>query len=256
MHRLFRALCPGALLFAVLFPTASFAAADPAAALAPLLGVPYREDGALDTAGRYTLFAAPERFFTTPGLNCSGLTLQGARLLLRRELPLAAVARDRLGDSGEGAALGRDWDFGWDLIMNISEGLPRRMLLPGGAQDGAEGDIARADGRFPRGFDIHAPNFWPDLLPRIKAGHLYLADFSKEAGRAGPKPYVLLHYHVGLLVRAADGGIWFYHTTHASRKSFRMNLATDEGKAQFLRSFSNTGAIRKMLLLIEVPIPE
>ncbi len=227
------------------------AASDPAAVLAPLLGVPYRVDGAVNEKGSYTLFADPQKIFTSPGLNCSGFTLQASRLLLRRDISLAWAAHDRLADSGEGAARGLDWDFGWDLVMNISEGLPRRMLLPGGA----EGDIGRVDGRFPRGFDINAPGFWPELAQRLKSGYLYLGAFSKEAGPGDPKPYALLHYHVGIFVRAADGDLWFYHTTHMSKKAFRMNLSTADGRACFLRSFSNTGAIRKMVLLIEVPLP-
>ncbi len=221
--------------------------ADPAAILSPLLGVPYRNDGVRDAAGRYTLFAEPEKTFVSPGLNCSGLVVQGARLLLRRNISPAAAARDRLGDSGVNAALGRDWDFGWDLVMNITDGLPRRLPLPGGG----EGDIAAASGRGPRGYDIHAPSFWPELLERIRPGFLYLAAFSREGG---PKPYVLRYYHVGLFIRAADGGVWFYHATPEAGKSSRMACGTEEGRARFLRSFRNTGAVRKMLLLLETPL--
>ncbi len=37
------------------------------------LGIPYRDDGALDARGYFTTFADPERILDTPGLNCSGL---------------------------------------------------------------------------------------------------------------------------------------------------------------------------------------
>lgn len=233
-------LCP--------FLSPAFAASDAAGVLQPLLGIPYRDDGTIDDAGRYTLFADRTRLFPSPGLNCSGFVLQGARLLLGRPLTLDAVTRDRLGDSGPGAALGQDWDFGWDLIMNIAEGLPCSMLLP----DGQTGDLRTATGKGPRGYDIHAAAFWAELPGRIRPGYLYLASFSKDSGR---RPYALLHYHVGLFIRAADGTLWYYHTTHGSGKSFRMNLSTDEGRNRFLRSFSNTGKVRKMLLLLELPLP-
>ena len=97
-------------------------------ALAPLLGQPFRVDGAQDEEGRWVTFNRPDEISSAPGFNCSGFTVAAARLLLARPFSLAEATRDRRGDSGPASPLGPDWDFGLDLILNLSEGRALRTL--------------------------------------------------------------------------------------------------------------------------------
>jgi cell wall-associated NlpC family hydrolase len=217
-------------------------AADPAAALAPLLGTPYRNDGATDPAGKFTLFADPATVFTSPGLNCSGFVVTACRKLLGRPLPLAAIVRDRKGDSGPNSARGQDWDFGYDLICNITDGLPRRVLLP----DGAAPDPDAADAAKLRGFVLHDGAAWAAVLPRIRPGELVLAAFSKDRGGR------LLFYHVGLIFADEKGHIWLYHATPGTG-AHRLDLASPAGKAALAREFGK--ADDKRILLVSVPLP-
>ena len=48
------------------------------------LGIPYRDDGALDDKGHFTTFAHPEEILDTPGLNCSGLVVSVCRYLFNK----------------------------------------------------------------------------------------------------------------------------------------------------------------------------
>ena len=48
------------------------------------LGIPYREDGALDDKGHFTTFAHPEEILDSPGLNCSGLVVSVCRYLFNK----------------------------------------------------------------------------------------------------------------------------------------------------------------------------
>lgn len=221
---------------------------DPDRMLEAFLGLPYREDGAINEAGEYTLFADQTRRFSTPGLNCSGLVLEISRLLLGRNIPLHDVRRDRLADSGPGAANGEDWDFGWDLILNISEGFPRRFFLP----EGQVADPSTATGFSPRGYDIQAAATWKELPARLQPGKLYLISLSSEGRRKG---YGLQHYHVGCLHVAATGEAWFYQTTGKGRSANRRDLKSAGGQASFKKAFANSGKTRKMMLVLEVDLP-
>ena len=212
------------------------------------LGLPYRADGAVNAAGEYTLFADQTRRFNTPGLNCSGLTLELSRRLLGSDITLDEAIRDRLLDSGPDSPHGEDWDFGWDLIMNISEGFPRRFLLP----DGGTRDPAGTDGFSPRGYDIHAEETRRELPARFVRDRLYLVSINVERDRKG---YGLQHYHVGVVHVAADGRAWFYQTTSQSGKVNRRDLQSAQGWDSFAKSFANTGRHRKMMLVLEVDLP-
>ncbi|MDR1489949.1 MAG: hypothetical protein LBS65_05620 [Desulfovibrio sp.] len=217
------------------------------AAALPFLGIPYRQDGAVDENGFFTLFASPKRRFSSPGLNCSGLVLGISRSLLRKNLTLGEAARDRLGDSGPGAKRGEDWDFGWDLVLNISEGEPRALLLPGGLS----ADPAAGDGLSPRGIDIHKKGELEELCGRLHPGFFYLVSLSAEGRGPG-----LAHYHVGLILPDAGGRVWLYQTTGKGKISGRRDLCGATGRDAFRRSFANTGGKRKMMLVIEVALPE
>jgi hypothetical protein len=222
---------------------------SPEKILSAFLGIPYRFDGAVDEFGRYSTFADPSRVFSTPGLNCSGLALAASRFLLRKNITLAQAVRDRLGDSGPDSPRGEDWDFGWDLIMNISEGFPRSLLLPGGASQ----DPAGADGAAPRGYDITLDATWKELPDRLLPGYLYLVSLNAEGRRKG---YGLQHYHVGLIHVDSLGRAWFYQTTGRGAVSNRRDLKSPTGRESFKKSFVGAGKTRKMMLILAVTLPE
>lgn len=222
------------------------AANDAASLAAAFLGIAYVDDATVDETGHFTLFEHPETILAKPGLNCSGFVLSVSRFLLQKNFSLAAATADTGRDSGPDAPLGRDWDFGFDLIRNISNGLPRRVILPGGETP----DPATADGLGLRGFPIADTAAWRSILPRLKPGHVYLASFSKPVDR---KPYRLLHYHVGLILPDPDGGAALYHATPRSG-SHRISLATAKGLKQFQDQFSDKTPGEKYILLLEVPL--
>jgi cell wall-associated NlpC family hydrolase len=219
-------------------------AADPTAALAPLLGTPYRDDGVTDPAGRFTLFADPSASFSSPGLNCSGFVVTASRRLLARPLSLEAVKRDRKGDSGPTSPRGEDWDFGYDLILNITDGLPRRVLLP----DGSSPDPDAADPARLRGFALHDGAAWEAVLPRIRPGQLVLAAYSKANNAR------LLFYHVGLLVNDGAGHVWLYHAT-PGHGAHRLDLASPAGRRALGLEFAEKRPGDKQILLLSVPLP-
>ena len=154
------------------------------------------------------------------------------------------MTRDRKGDSGPGSPRGQDWDFGYDLILNITDGLPRRVLLP----DGTTPDPDVADPAQLRGFPLHDDAAWNAVLPRIRPGQLVLAAFSK------PKAGQLLFYHVGLLVNDGAGHIWLYHAT-PGHGVHRLDLAASSGRSTFFRAFAEPRFGEKNILLLSVPFP-
>ena len=220
-------------------------AKTPSEILAGFLGVPFREDGVIDEHGNFTLFSRPDTVFKEPGLNCSGFMLSASRLLLRKNIPLAAAARDRMGDSGAGAALGRDWDFGWDVVLNTTQGMERKLLLP----DGAVADPAAGSGLAPLGFELHSPKTWQELPGRIRRNHLYFVSFSRTTKQRG---YSLLHYHVGILVRASDKDWHLYHSVKTSGV-VRENMGNEQSLAKFLHTNRNVGDTNKHMFIVEVP---
>ena len=217
--------------------------------LAALTGVFYRLDGGIDEQGNFILLAKPETKFSSPGFNCSGLVLEATRFLLNKNITIRDAVKDRLNDSGPDSPLGQDWDFGWDLALNISEGSPRTLLLP----ENKKADPSTMNGMVARGFDLHSSETWVEIPARILPGHLYLASFSRESSAGG---YKLLHYHVGILHRNMQGDIIITHTTRTRKKSYQQNLSDKKGLESFLTAFANTGTARKMVAIIEVELPE
>ena len=203
-----------------------------------LLGIPYVADGVLDARGTWTTFAHPAQERPTPGLNCSGLTALLASRLLGFPLDPHAVARDRGGDSGPDAPAGQDWDFGLDLILNLSEGYPRRVLMPGVAFP------PQGDGAHLRGFSLDDATAWGAVLPLLRPDRLYLASLSRGGGSGR-----LRHYHTAVLLRDARG-IWFYHTLPGGR-AHRLDLSRPEGRARLEKIFGRG----KRILLLEVTPP-
>ena len=233
-----------------LLPPCHVSAATPEEILRPLLGIAYRPDGAQDEKGRYTLFANQSKHFTSPGLNCSGFAVAAARLLLHKPYPLDDIARDRLGNSGPKAAAGQDWDFGWDAILNLSEGFERRFLLP--ASEGMDADPAQCTGAYPLGFPLTAKETWADLEERLRPGYVYLLSFSSTTGK---KAAPLQHYHVGLLLRSASGDLLLFQTTTQSGKSSCRNLSDPQELTRFRKAFADRPGREKKLLVLEVLLP-
>lgn len=215
--------------------------------LSAFLGIPYRSDGVIDAQGRYTLFARQEAIQNMPGLNCSGYVIAAFRFLVNRNIPLSEVGVDRLGDSGPDSPYGHDWDLGWDLVLNLSEGMPRQFLLPGYETLAPED----ATGFGPRGFDLHAPETWQELPGRLRPGYVYLLSFSKETREKG---YTLKHYHVGIIHVDDAGRQWFYNTTTGAKKSYRRDFSSPKDRAAFLKAFANTGSVRKYIAVLEVKL--
>jgi len=212
------------------------------------LGIPYRDDGTLDDRGYFTTFDRPDRLLDTPGMNCSGLVVSVSRFLLNRNWKLDDVMRDRQGNSGAGAPLGKDWDFGWDLVLNLTEGLPRKIIMP----DRRNYTLDGADGMSLRGFDLHDSAAWRDVLSQMQPGRMYLGSISKPADIPG---YKLLHYHVVLMLPDGKGGVWLYHATRRSQVH-RMNIASPQGMERFMSQFRGNRGGAKKILIIEAMLPD
>jgi hypothetical protein len=215
------------------------AAVDLTPQLRELLAITYVNDEVRDETGRWTFFEHPETTAPSPGLNCSGFVVTAARRLLGRSPTLSEVTRDRLGDSGESAPFGKDWDFGFDLVLNLSEGLPRTALLPDHDQA-----VDGLDGTTLRGFAIDDKAAWGKVFPRVRLGRVYLASLSRQLGKG------LQHHHVALLLRDSANRVWFYQTLPNGR-SHRLDLTSAAGFAQLQRMFGRG----LHLLLIEVQPP-
>lgn len=211
------------------------------------LSIPYRVDGCTDDKGRYTLFEHPEKIFETPGLNCSGLVLAASRILLKKNFTIQESKRDRLEDSGPDAPMGHDWDFGWDLIMNIVDGTTATVILPNGATARPED----CTGVSPLGFEVQDPKTWVELQNRIRPGYLYLVSMNSTGRRKG---YGLQHYHVGLMIRGTGGGLFFYQTTPQAKKTDRRNLSLKKDLSSFLKAFKDVGRTKKRILIVETPV--
>ena len=221
-------------------------AKTPEGVLSSFFGIAFRVDGTIDEYGNYTLFSKPDNIFKEPGLNCSGFMLSASRLLFSKNIPLTVAARDRLGDSGANATMGRDWDFGWDVILNVTEGLERTLLLPGGIM----ADPAGGSGLAPLGFDLHSPETWRELPGRIRPNHLYFVSFNRPTKQRG---YSLLHYHVGILLRTSEKDWYIYHSIKKSGV-VRENLGNELIRARFLKNNVNAGNARKHMFIVEVPL--
>ena len=226
-------------------PAIAASSAEAEALLEPHLNIVYRPDGASSLDGLYTLFADPSAHFDTPGYNCSGFVLAGTRVLLNAAITIEEAKRDRLGDSGFDSPHGEDWDFGWDLLLNLSEGRERAFLLP----EGGKTDPATLDGFAATGFDFHASGVFDALLARVQKDHLYLLSFNRATTKKG---YSHMHYHVGLMVMGKNNQIYMYQTTTESKRSYRRNMSDPAEKAAFLRAFANTSSGRKHMAVLEV----
>jgi hypothetical protein len=167
--------------------------------------------------------------------------VEAARRLLGFAGTPAEAARDRQGDSGPAARWGQDWDFGWDLILNLSEGRPRRWLLPDGEQAVTEGDAAGA-----RGFAVQDAAAWLAIGARMRAGRVYLATFLRP--RSGGSPP--LHHHVALLLKNHDGTVGLYQTLPGGLVH-RLDLSRQSGFSRLRRMFGPAERIQVLEVAAE-----
>ena len=218
------------------------------------LGIPYRDDGALDSSsldnnglGRYTFFADQKTTLKQAGLNCSGFVLAASNKILKHNLSLDLAKTDRKQDSGAGSAFSEDWDFGLDLILNIVEGRGAKVLLPSGRSL----DPASLDGRSKpdgRGFLLHDRAAWADVVARMQSGHLYLWAMSRSQEN---KP--LQYHHVGLILVQANNTKMLYH---AVRKGgvVKLDLGSKLGLERFLSAYKNQNGMQRYIYILGLPI--
>jgi hypothetical protein len=221
---------------------------DPIAIADTHLGIPYRDDGALDDQGRFTTFGRPDHFFDIPGLNCSGLVLSVCRFIFDKNWTLTEATRDRQGNSGQGAALGKDWDFGFDLILNLSDGVERRVIMP----DRRPVNLDTADGMDLRGFRLDDRNSWTQVINQMRPGYAYFGDISKPAHQPG---YKVIHYHVVIAIPDGKGAIWLYHATQRSN-AHKIDINSPQGLAKFMGQFRGTKGDYKDILFVEAKLPD
>lgn len=219
---------------------------DPAQLLGYFEGIPYRGDAAVNRFGDFTFFAEPGVYLKEPGLNCSGFTVAASRYFFFRNFNLADATLDRLADSGPDSAYGEDWDFGYDLILNLTEGLPRRAVLPYGETS----VIGDNDGMVLRGFELSDRSAWADVIKQMTPGHVYLFSMSKPIKF---KNYKIIHYHVGLIVPDNEGHVWLCHATRNSgvNKVDITNMANIDAIAK-ANPDSKLGP--RKILVIEAPL--
>ncbi|UQZ89986.1 hypothetical protein C4J81_12540 [Deltaproteobacteria bacterium Smac51] len=217
-------------------------------ALEKFIGVPFRVDGALNLAGQWVTFNQPETPLKGPGFNCSGFTVAAARELLGEDFPLNTVGADRQGDSGPGSPLGHDWDFGLDLILNLSQNHPRRFLPPQPVTDADQPPLfpLRPGRALGWGLDIQSPEL-EGLLRQLRPGHFAFFVFSKPSGHF---PAGVSYYHVGIII-PDNSGIWLYHTTRQSR-TYRLNLGDPAGMSRLRRSFPAIKGGERRVFMVEV----
>lgn len=225
----------------VLLPTALAASAQAVPgprSLAPLIGIPYVDDAVTDARGRTVTFRAPDRALPSRGLNCSGFVVEAARRLWGYAGSPREAARDRAGDSGPEAESGEDWDFGYDLVLNLSEGLERRWLSAQGPRP------ADAPARSLQGWPARDRNGWRRALADLPPAQPGLVAFSRTEADGRVR-----FHHVAVVLRDGRGRIGFWQTLpHGS--VHRLDLASDAG---FARLGSMFGPTVRVLVLEATP---
>lgn len=213
------------------------------------LGIPYRNDGALDSHGHFTTFSDPKRRFNRPGLNCSGLVVSASRYIFGKNFTIEEVTRDRNNNSGPNSPLGEDWDFGWDLILNLTDSVKRSVLAP----DGQRYDVESIDPLKYRGFDLHDHGAWKSIFSHMQADKVYFGTISRKTNRPG---YKVLHYHVVLMLPDREGNLRLYHSTKLSR-THKMNLTSRKGLGRLMAQFGRGRGGPKSIMVVEASlVPE
>lgn len=219
---------------------------DPVDVLGYFESTPYLGDAAIDRFGNFTFFAKPEVSLKKPGLNCSGFTVAASRYYFARNFNLADTTLDRLADSGPDSPYGEDWDFGYDLILNVTEGLKRRPVLP----FGKTAVIADNNGMSLRGFELSDRAAWADVIKQMTPGHVYLFSMSKPIKF---KNYKMLHYHVGLIVPDDKGHLWLCHATRNSGVN-KVDISNPVNLEPVIKANPDSKLGPRKILIIEAPL--
>ena len=147
-------------------------ATDPFAVMDAFVGVPYRVLGAINQRGLFTNFEEQHLLYDSPGVNCSGLVLGAARFLLQDNVSIDTAIADRQFNSQPNSPLGKEWDYGWDLVFNLTQGMPRRILMPTppdglalASVESFDEALAGFDGLSLRGFNLQDMDAWKAVLP-------------------------------------------------------------------------------------------
>lgn len=214
------------------------------------VGAPYRNDGAVDLDGQFVLFADPATRFDSPGLNCSGFVVAALRLLLREPYSLQQAKIDRLEDSGPGASMGQDWDFGWDVLFNLLKGRSKQLVMPQGLEPLDPAALAQHDGTSLRGFPLTDRQAWRQVLATMQPGTIVLAGWSKPTDWKG---YTLLHHHMALILPLDSGERWYYHAV-GKRGVERIGLHTPEGLSRLLELYPESPLGVRRALLVATPL--
>ncbi|WP_031480246.1 hypothetical protein [Maridesulfovibrio frigidus] len=209
-------------------------------------GVPYRADGAINRSGEFTLFADQNTRFKSPGLNCSGFTVAASRYFFERDYALNDVKIDRLADSGPDAERGEDWDFGFDVILNLTEGMKRKVMLPFGQKT----KIVEGDGASLRGFELHDIKAWEDVISQMTVGNVYLFTMSKHVKF---KKYTILHHHVGVIVPEKDGSVWLCHATTKGGVN-KVDITSSKNLKRIVDANPENSLGKRMILIVEAPL--
>jgi hypothetical protein len=216
--------------------------ASPEAILDAFLKVPYRVDGAISEDGEFTLWANPDKVFSSPGLNCSGFLVAAARFLKGVNFSLQNAKKDILKDSGPGAEYGEDWDFGLDVLINLA-GVKARLLPDSISEARSVDERGRILGL---GVDIQSPAL-EETIASLRPDKLYFFVISKPDRRfAGGLSY----YHNGLIFRGAEKQLWLYQATHRAGVH-RIDLASDRGLARFRSYFPQVSRGERRILFVE-----
>lgn len=209
--------------------------------LEPLLGIKYRMDGATNIKEEYTLFANQKKIYKKAGLNCSGFVLAGARQLLGKSITINEAKKDINQNSDANSSMGKDWDFGRDLILNIASPYSHRFLN----YEDIDTNSSTSDG-----IKLYDHVAWHDLFKQMKKDNIYLTTFSKNVDM---EKYDVLYYHVGIIIKDDNDNIWLYHATQESGVH-RVWLDFDKKMTPFSKEYPKSSSYNKKALVLELDL--
>lgn len=209
--------------------------------LEPLLGIKYRVDGTTNAEERYTLFENEDKIYKKAGLNCSGFVLTASKQLLGKTITIKEAKKDINKNSDENSSMGKDWDFGRDLIQNIASNYNSNYLSLGEINPNS----TTSDG-----IKSHDVKAWNYIFQHIKKENIYLAVFSKPTTLKG---YKILYYHVGIIIKDNNKNIWLYHATQ-NDGVHKVWLDYDRAMTYFNKEFAKNSKYNKKVLILELEL--
>ncbi len=227
------------IVFILMLPICVYASNLHVKLLEPLLGIKYRVDGVTNIKEEYTVFEKPSITYKKAGFNCSGFVLAGARQLLGKSITIKEAIKDINFNSDENSSLGKDWDFGRDLILNIAKPFKYRFLN----YDDIDINSSSSDG-----IRLNDHVAWSDMFQQMKKSNIYLTTFSKR-----DKKDRILYYHVGIIIKDDNSNIWLYHSTPKSGVH-RVWLDFDKNMTPFKKEYPAVSSSNKKALILELDL--